>query len=81
MTGAIHKPECTTKAFFVLDLQHDLLGGRALVRANYRVVLDEDPRISRIFSATDGDIDPATGLPCLDSKGLFFVDTVPSVPL
>ena len=25
----------------------------------------------------NGEIDPATGLPCLDSEGLFFVETVP----
>ena len=42
VTGAIHK--CTTKAFFVSDLQSDLLGGRALVTANYRVILDKDPK-------------------------------------
>ena len=36
VTGAIHK--CTTKAFFVPDLQHDLLGGRALVTVNYPMI-------------------------------------------
>ena len=75
MTGAIHK--CTTKAFFVPDLQSDLLGGRALVTANYRVILDKDPKVSGIFPVTNGGIDPATGLPFIDSsEGLFFVENV-----
>ena len=55
VTGAIHK--CTTKAFFVLDLQSDLLGGRALVTANYRVILDKDPKVSGIFSVTNQQLD------------------------
>ena len=82
VTRAVHK--CTTKAFFVTvpDLQSDLLGGRALVTANYRVILDKDPKVSGIFPVTNGEIVPATGLPFMDSsEGLFFVDTVPSVPL
>ena len=69
--------KCTTKAFFVPDLQSDLLGGRALVTANYRVILDKDPKVSGIFPVTNGEIDPATGLPFMhSSEGLFFVETV-----
>ena len=68
VTGAIHK--CTTKAFFVLDLQHDLLGRRALVTASYRVILDKDPRISGFFSVRDKEIDPATGISFIVSEGL-----------
>ena len=76
VTRAIHK--YTTKAFFVPDLQNDLLGERALVTANYRVILDKDPKVSGIFPVTNGEIDPATGLPFLDSsESLFFVETVP----
>ena len=76
MTVAIHK--CTTKEFFVPDLQSDLLGGSAPVTANYRVILDKDPKISGFFPVTNGKIDPAIGLPFLDSsEGLFFVETVP----
>ena len=75
VTGAIHK--CTTEAFFVPDLQHDLLGGRALVTANYQLILDKDPKISGLFSVTNGKIDPANGLLFLDLEGLFFVETVP----
>ena len=74
VTRAIRR--CTTKAFFVPDLQHDLLGGRVLLTANYRVILDKDPKLSGIFSLTNGETDPATGLPFLDSEGLFFVESV-----
>ena len=74
-TGSIHK--CTTRAFYVPDLDQDLLAGRALLEANYRVILDKDPKIAGIFPVTDGQIDQATGLPFADSKGLFYVETVP----
>ena len=70
-TGAIEK--CTTASFYVPDLQQDLLAGRALSKAGYRVILDKDPRISGIFPVTNGDIDSATVLPFLDSEGLFFM--------
>ena len=78
VTGAIH--QCTIKAYFVPDLEQDLLAGqpgRALINAKYRVILDEDPKISGIFPVTNGTIDQATGLPFVDSEGLFFVETVP----
>ena len=75
VNSAIHK--CIGK-----DLHHDLLGGRALVTANYRVILDKDPRISGIFSVTDGEIDPATVLPFLDSiQKVFTLLKVEIVPL
>ena len=32
--------------------------------------------MSGIFSVTDGEIDPATGLPFLDSEDVFIVETV-----
>ena len=65
MTGAIHKS--TTKAFFVPDLHHDLLERRGLAIANYRVILDKDPKIFGFFSVTNGEIDAATRLSFLDS--------------
>jgi hypothetical protein len=74
-TGAVHK--CTTKAYFVPDLEQDLLAGRALINASYRVILDKDPKISGIFPVTNGNIDQATGLPFVDSEDLFFVETIP----
>jgi hypothetical protein len=50
----------STRAFYVKELKQDLLGGRALVKSNYRVILDKDPNISGIYPvASDGSIDPA----------------------
>ena len=43
---------------------------------DYLVNLGKDPRMSGIFSVTDGEIDPATGLPFLDSEDVFIVETV-----
>ena len=73
MTGAI-QPITT---LYVPGLDQDLLGGRALIKAKYRMVLDEDPTISGIFPVTEGQIDPATGFPFAESEGLFYVETVP----
>ena len=64
VTGAIHK--ITTKANLFRIYNMILLRGSALVTASYLVILDKDPRISGIFSATNGEVDPATGLPFLD---------------
>ena len=50
--------------------------GRAFLNAGYRVIMGTDPRSALICSFTNGEIDPATGLPFLDSKGVFFVKTV-----
>ena len=41
--------------FFVPDLQHDLLGGRALVTANYLGILDKDPKKWGNFPVTNGE--------------------------
>ena len=71
VTGAI-QPITT---LYVPGLDQDLLGGRALIKAKYRMVLDEDPTISGIFPVTvqlsDGQIDPATGFLFAESEGLF----------
>ena len=75
ITGAVHP--CTTKSYYVPDLEQDLLAGRSLINAKYRVILDKDPKISGIFPVTNGEIDPSTGIPFVDSEGLFFVETVP----
>ena len=75
VTGAIQP--ITTKAFYVPGFNQDLLGGRALIKAKYRMVLDEDPTISGIFPVTEGQIDPATGFPFAESEGRFYVQTVP----
>ena len=39
-TGTIRP--ITTKAFYVPDLEQDLLGGRALIKAKFRITMDED---------------------------------------
>ena len=67
----------TTKAFYVPELDQDLLAGRALTKANYRIILDEDQSVSGIFPKVDGEIDPSTGFLFAKSDGLFFIETVP----
>ena len=47
--------KCKTKAFYVPELQQDLLAGRALLNAVYRVILDNDPRIAGFFPLTNGE--------------------------
>ena len=39
----------TTKAYYVKSLKHDLLGGRALTKEGYRLILDKDPDIAGIY--------------------------------
>ena len=77
VTGENHK--CTTKALYVQELQQDLLAGTALLNAGYPVILENDPKIAVNFPVTNGEIDPATGLQLLNSIGLFFCETVPSM--
>ena len=74
-TGTIRP--ITTEAFYVPDLDQDLLAGRALVQSKFRIVMDEDQSISGLFPVVNGQIDPATGFPFADSDGLFFIETVP----
>ena len=68
----------STQAFYVRELKQDLLGGRALVKSNYRVIHDKDPNISGIYPvASDGTVDPANSFPFVSeySDGLFFLRT------
>ncbi len=44
----------TTKTYIVKDLKHDLLSGKILNKAGYRIILDEDPEESGIFAVNDG---------------------------
>ena len=74
-TGAIRP--ITTEAFYVPDLDQDLLSGRALVNAKYRIIMDGDPDISGLFPVVKGEIDPATGFPFAESDGLFYIETEP----
>ena len=75
-TGSIRP--ITTKAFYVQEAKQDLLGGRALVNADYRVILDKRPDIAGVYPVEqDGTIDPATSFPFLSeySEGLFYLRT------
>jgi hypothetical protein len=47
-TGSI-RPISTRAFYYVKELKQDLLGGRALVKLKYRVILDKDPDISGIY--------------------------------
>ena len=40
----------TTKTYIVKNLKHDLLSGKGLNKAGYRIILDEDPEESGIFA-------------------------------
>jgi len=57
-TGTIRP--ITTKAFYVPELEQDLLGGRALIKSKIRIIMDEDESISGIFPVVKGETDPAT---------------------
>jgi hypothetical protein len=46
----------TTKTYIVKDLKHDLLSGKMLNKAGYRIILDEDPEESGIFAVNEGKI-------------------------
>ena len=72
VTGAIHNSQ-RNSIFYVPELQQDLLAGTALLNAGYPVILENDPKIAVNFPVTNGEIDPATGVPFLDSKGLFLL--------
>jgi hypothetical protein len=46
----------TTKTYIVKNLKRDLLPGKALNRAGYRIILDEDPEESGVYAVNDGKI-------------------------
>jgi hypothetical protein len=73
-TGSIRP--ISTRALYVKELKQDLLGGRALIESNYRVILDKDPDISGIYPvASDRSIDVENSFPFVSeySDGLFFL--------
>ena len=45
-----------TLALYVPKLEEDLLAVRALIRSNYRIIMDEDDSLSGIFPAMKGEI-------------------------
>ena len=46
----------TTKTYIVKNLKRDLLSGKALNRAGYRIVLDEYPEEAGVYAVNDGKI-------------------------
>ncbi len=46
----------TTKTYIVKNLKHDLLSGKMLNKAAYRIILDEDPEKTGTFAVNEGKI-------------------------
>ncbi len=46
----------TTKTYIVKHLKRDLLSGKALNRAEYRIILDEDPEEAGVYAVNDGNV-------------------------
>ena len=69
-----------TKAYYVKELNQDLLAGRGLTNSDYRVILDKHESIAGIYPVgDDGTIDPANSFPFVSdySEGLFYLRTEP----
>jgi hypothetical protein len=45
-----------TKTYFVKNLKRDLLSGKALNRAGYRIVLEDHPEEAGVYAVNDGKI-------------------------
>ena len=54
VTGTVRS--ITTRAFYSKDLQRDLLGGRALIDSDFRVILDKNPYICGVYPVIDEEI-------------------------
>ena len=69
----------STRAYYVKSLQCDLLAGRALTRAGYRVVLDEDTDISGIYPLDkNGEPQLQNSISFMsEHSGLFYLKTEP----
>ena len=67
----------TTKTYIVKNLKHDLLSGKGLNKAGYRIILDEDPEESGIFAVqTDGKICKSKSFPFMsEHSSLFYLKT------
>jgi hypothetical protein len=56
--------QITTRAYYVKELNQDLLGGSAQTAADYRVILDKNDDIAVIYPVRDdGTIDAANRFP------------------
>ncbi len=74
----------TTKTYIVNNLKRDLLSGKALNKAGYRIILDEDPEESGVFAVNNGKLCrsrlfPFIGFTIVDSEhsNLFYLQTEP----
>jgi hypothetical protein len=70
----------TTRAYYVRQLNQDLLGRSAVTAADYCVILDKHDDIAGIYPVRDnGTIDAANSFPFVNeySGGLFYLLTYP----
>jgi hypothetical protein len=70
----------STRAYYVKELNQDLLAGRGLTYADYRVILDKHESIAGIYPVGDDrTIDAANSFPFGReySEGLFYIRTEP----
>ena len=74
MTGSVRP--ITTRAFYVKELKQDLLGERALIDADYQVILDEDPAICGVYPVVDGSINQFTRMEFAPGSGLFYLQSL-----
>ena len=68
----------TTKTYIVKNLKHDLLSGKGLNKAGYRVIYDEDPEESGVYAVNDGKICKSKSFPFMgEHSNLFYLKTEP----
>jgi hypothetical protein len=67
----------TTKTYIVKNLKHDLLSGKGLNKAGYRIILDEDPEESGVFAVQpDGKVCKSKSFPFMsEHSSLFYLKT------
>ena len=66
----------TTKAYYVRDLKRDLLGGRALTKSGFRVILDNDPEICGVYPVMGNEINPITRMEFISGSALFCLQSI-----
>ena len=70
----------STKTFIVKNLKHDILSGKALNKAGYRVTYDPDPEESGVYAILDGKTCKSRSFPFMndsDHTNLFYLKTEP----
>jgi hypothetical protein len=68
----------TTKTFIVKNLKHDLLSGKGLNKAEYRMIFDEDPAESGISAVNEGKICKSKSFPSMGSlTDLYYIKRGP----